>query len=108
MIPALLCTFLLLRVVDGDTLTCGADRIRVWGVDAPELPTSAGEEAKRRLAAFLYRRSIVCLDHGKDHYGRIVAQCFADGEDIANWLICHGLAKDWPAYSKGYYAKCRP
>jgi hypothetical protein len=28
----------------------------------------------------------------------------ADGADVAGWLVQHGVALDWPQYSKGAYA----
>ncbi|GIQ76219.1 hypothetical protein BraRD5C2_46630 [Bradyrhizobium sp. RD5-C2] len=33
-----------------------------------------------------------------------VAACSVDGTDLAQWLVSHGHALDWPRYSKGKYA----
>lgn len=37
------------RVIDGDTLRCGRERIRVQGVDTPEKGQPGYEAAKERL-----------------------------------------------------------
>jgi endonuclease YncB( thermonuclease family) len=38
-----------------------------------------------------------------DGYGRTVATCFVGGAALGDWLVCNGLALDWPQYSKRKY-----
>lgn len=90
-------------VIDGDTLAIGTIRIRIWGIDAAEMDTRAGQRARLFLIERLKGRTINCIDTGERSYGRIVARCFAEGEDIAWWLVNAGYAIDWPRYSGGYY-----
>lgn len=90
-------------VIDGDTLAFGKTRVRLWGIDAPEMDTWRGRKAKSFLVGKLAGREVTCVVKGKCHYGRVVAQCYVDGEDIAWWLINAGHAVDWPRYSGGYY-----
>jgi endonuclease YncB( thermonuclease family) len=94
-------------VVDGDTIDIGDDRIRLWGIDAPERHAPGGPEASAWLAALLDGRTVRCVDTGGRSYERIVAQCFlADtGEDLAWLLIDAGHAVDWPRYSGGHYSR---
>jgi endonuclease YncB( thermonuclease family) len=100
-------------VIDGDTLEIHGQRIRLWGIDAPEstqfcrgsdsLPYRCGSKAANDLAAFIARRSVLCVAVSLDQYGRSVATCSVDGVDLADWLVRGGLALDWPQYSKGKY-----
>jgi endonuclease YncB( thermonuclease family) len=62
-----------------------------------------GAKAANDLAAFIARRSVVCIAVSLDQYGRTVATCSVDGVDLGDWLVRSGLALDWPQYSKGKY-----
>ena len=33
-------------VIDGDTLAFGRKRVRIWGIDAPEMDTWPGKQAR--------------------------------------------------------------
>lgn len=91
-------------VIDGDTLACGDQRIRLWGVDAPESYTAAGPAATRALAHLTTGQTLVCKAKGKS-YSRTVAQCWIGQLDVAAEMVRQGHAVDWPKYSKGYYAR---
>jgi len=90
-------------VIDGDTLAFGRKRVRLWGIDAPEMDTWQGQKARAFLIKKLAGREVMCVDSGGQSYGRIVAKCYVDGEDIAWWLVNAGHAIDWPRYSGGHY-----
>ena len=92
-------------IVDGDTIKLGLQRVRLWGIDAPEMYTQAGRDAKQYLRAFAEGKNVRCLAMDKDKYGRTVAQCWLDGKDLAWYMGEGGHAKDWPKYSHGYYAR---
>lgn len=91
------------RVVDGDTLRIGKHRIRLWGIDSPEMSTSAGKAAKVWLRKFIDGRAVRCERKDIDRYRRVVAMCFVGGQDLAAALVRAGHARDWPKYSGGYY-----
>jgi endonuclease YncB( thermonuclease family) len=101
-------------VVDGDTLEIHGTRIRLFGIDAPEssqlcrgedsLQYRCGAKAANDLTAFIARRPVSCTPTSRDQYGRTVAMCSVAGIDLADWLVCNGLALDWPHYSNGKYA----
>lgn len=99
-----------IRVIDGDTFDREPYRYRLWGIDAPEsayvCPDGypAGREATRVLGALLSNSQVSCEDMGRDRYGRVVARCFAHGQDIAAIMVREGFAWDWPRYSRGYYS----
>lgn len=100
-------------VIDGDTLEIHGQRIRLSGIDAPEstqlcrgddsLQYRCGAKSANALDDHIAGRPVSCEAVGKDQYGRTVAVCSIDGEDVATWLARAGLAFDWPRYSKGKY-----
>lgn len=105
-------------VHDGDTIRCGAERIRIANIDAPELPGSArcspgsvrrlarsrnpawcdyrrAVAARAALAAFLARGPVLIRRFGKDGYGRTLALVSVGGTDAGDMLIRAGLARRW-------------
>jgi micrococcal nuclease len=95
-------TTLVTRVFDGDTLeTAGVGRVRLLGIDAPELggrferPAPFAIEARDRLQALVLRRWIrlECDDTRRDTYGRRLAYVFGGGELINVQLVREGLAR---------------
>jgi endonuclease YncB( thermonuclease family) len=106
-------------VIDGDTIEIHGQRIRLWGIDAPESDQlcrnedsdlyQCGRVAATALAALIYAipRPVTCASTGLDQYGRTVAVCSLGqpGPDIGQWLVANGHALDWPLYSKGKYER---
>lgn len=85
---ALSCT-----VTDGDTLRCGAERVRLTGIDAPELAGHCrkgrqcapgnGKASKANLARIIGGRPVTLTRLGTDHYGRTLAVGWAGGVNLA-------------------------
>jgi endonuclease YncB( thermonuclease family) len=89
--------------VDGDTLRCGHERIRLLGVDAPELPGhcrpgrhcvqgdpfAATDALKKAITGHKLRISGV----GFDSYDRTLANVYVDGRNVSCSLITHGFVK---------------
>ena len=100
-------------IIDGDTLEIHGNRIRLWGIDAPETTQlcrgddsekyRCGAQAANDLDAFIARRPVNCNPISLDRYGRTVATCTVGDTDLGEWLVRSGLALDWPQYSKGRY-----
>jgi endonuclease YncB( thermonuclease family) len=92
-------------IVDGDTFLIGKRRIRLCGIDAPV----QGHPGYRYSAKFLQRmiegKTVRCVPVGAgatcvgrlmpQTKGRIVAQCFLEGADVADEMVKAGHAKDW-------------
>lgn len=88
----------LCTATDGDSLRCGPQRIRLRGIDAPELSQPGGAAAHSALAK-LVSGPIVCQDLGKDRYQRTLAKCSAKGEpDIGKALVRQGFAHSYYDY----------
>lgn len=94
------------RAVDGDTIKCGRERIRISNIDTPELGSHArcaaeaelAERAKRFTAERLAARPIELSRDVKrplDRYGRTLATVRSDGVDLGESLIAAGLARRW-------------
>lgn len=88
-------------VIDGDTFRCAdRTRVRVWGLDAPELATPAGPASMRAMATMLAGQTLTCQRKGKSH-DRVVARCtLPDGRDIAAEMIRQGQGREWVKFSK--------
>ena len=98
-------------VIDGDILDIHGQRIRLHGIDAPEssqLCRAAGAEYRcgQQAALALDDRiggaTVTCSERDVDQYGRIVAVCFARGEDLNAWMVLAGWAVAYREYSEDY------
>ena len=99
-------------VIDGDTIEIHGTRIRLQGVDAPESaqtcttpegrPWPCGQRAALALADHLGQSTVHCVPSTKDRYGRTIATCDLDGEDLGHWLVSNGLAVAYRHYSEAY------
>lgn len=88
--------------IDGDTLDVGGRRVRLAGVDAPELGQSCadaagqtrpcGRQVRAALAEFIGLDIVTCRPSGSDRFGRVLAACSVRGRDLSAWLVSSGLA----------------
>ena len=104
------------KVRDGDSIDIGAQRIRLWGIDAPEYKQTCrrrekawdcGAEAAQALRRHLAGRTVKCLPVETDRHGRTVSRCSAGGRSINEWLVREGWAVDYTRYSKGAFAQAQ-
>ena len=102
------------RVVDGDTFSIGTERVRLWGVDAPEgrqicqdargQGFSCGDVARDQLRSLIGGRPARCLVRDRDPYGRSVSRCLAGSVDLGEAMVRAGWAVDYGQFSRGAYA----
>lgn len=101
------------RVVDGDTLEIVSVRIRIHGIDAPEMDQTCkwpnqtircGDIARTAMLDLIAGvGSVRCDPIEKDRYGRTIATCFApDGFDIGRNMVHTGWALAYRKYSGKY------
>ena len=63
-------------VTDGDTIVINKTKIRLFGVDAPELDHPYGRKAKWAMVKLCKGHKIRAEVTDKDDYGRVVARCY--------------------------------
>jgi endonuclease YncB( thermonuclease family) len=68
--------------IDGDTLRCGRERVRVDGVHAPELSEPGGQQARQRLQRRIQSGEVVIQRKGRDRYGRTLGRLYVNGNRI--------------------------
>jgi endonuclease YncB( thermonuclease family) len=90
------------RVIDGDTVVVGETHVRLKGVDAAELGTERGENAKAVMIAIV-TGELSCRLTGEKTWRREVGYCTtADGVDINQAIIAQGAALACPRYDVRY------
>jgi endonuclease YncB( thermonuclease family) len=90
------------RVIDGDTVVVAGTTVRLKGVDAAELGTARGEDARRVMDRLVTGR-LTCRLTGEKTHGREVGYCAtADGTDINLAIIAQGAALACPRYDDRY------
>lgn len=89
------------RVLDGDTIDCGGRRIRLQGIDAPEMPghcppgrrcTPGDPHKSRDFLRGMATGAVICEGTDTDRYGRTVARCSSGGRDLSCEMIRAGHA----------------
>ena len=95
-------------VVDGDTIKLGDVKIRFSGIDAPEInqtcvasegKVACGKISRDLLIEIVTNNKISCTDEGKDFYGRVLGECFVNGESLSRYLVREGFAFAYRKYS---------
>lgn len=101
-------------VIDADTWDVGGERVRLFGIDAPELSQTCtrgqgqiwqcGAWAADQVRDRFQGREIDCERLDTDRYGRTVARCYFNGRDVSGDLVADGLAFAYRRYSTDYVA----
>ncbi len=88
-------------VTDGDTIRCGEERIRLLGIDAPELPghcrqgrnCAPGDPYASKQSLILGMSGTIHIErYGQDRYGRTLSGLSGDNGDLSCWQLEHGQA----------------
>ena len=101
-------TCLVVGISDGDTLNvvCGGRqrvKVRLAGIDAPELRQSYGRAAKRSLTLLCQRKTAEVAVLDIDAYDRAVARVFCAGQDASAVQVASGLAWAYRPYLRTPY-----
>ena len=102
------------HVTDGDTIRIGETRIRLEGIDAPEMSQQCtkadgsdwkcGEDAKAALIQKIGNEAVRCEISGADRYGRSLGTCWIGKLNLNGWLVQAGWSVAYRRYSVRYGA----
>ena len=91
---------------DGDTITMLQNKtqikVRLFGIDAPELKQPYGKKSKQFLANLIAREVVEVDENGKDRYKRTLGIIYYKGQDINAQMVLNGYAWVYVKYSKIY------
>lgn len=100
---------------DGDSITLGAERIRLRGIDAPEYNQlcqkqgadyACGRRSRDELVRFIAGRPVSCSGWERDRYGRLLAVCTVAGVELnrlqveRGWAVAYGDYEDAEALAR--------
>ena len=109
------------RIVDGDTIHIGEYKIRLEGIDAPEMKQTcklqylklsflsfnktyySGVKSKEKLSKKINNKKINCKISSRDRYKRYIATCYKNKTNLNKWMVRNGHAVAYLRYSKKYY-----
>ncbi len=89
------------EVLDGDTLEISGQRIRLFGIDAPDSRQTCerrsrawacGARATETLARLVGGRDVTCYERDRDAFGRVQAVCYAAGRELNAAMVRAGMA----------------
>ena len=111
------------KIVDGDTVYINNYKIRLEGIDAPEMKQKCkkeklkissiigytfyedyycGKHSKENLEAKVKGSNIKCIFFTKDRYKRYLAKCFKGKINLNRWMVRNGHAVAYRRYSKEF------
>ena len=108
------------KVIDGDTIKIENNRIRLFGIDAPEKKQKCqkpwlsisfltfnkdyqcGVISSNKLRSKINNKLIICKSNNKDRYNRFISECYKDKTNINRWMVSNGYAVAYRKYSKKF------
>ena len=102
--------YIVLYVSDGDTVsvkrtvngkkTGEVIKIRLFGIDAPEISQDYGYESKVALMNMIKGKNIEVENREKDKYGRLLGIIYHEGKNINEEMVKQGYAWWYEEYDK--------
>ena len=102
------------RIVDGDTIVIGEERVRLHGIDAPEqnqtclvanIDWECGVEATEALERMIAEQKVYCAGEERDLYKRLIAVCYVGALNLNRQMVSEGWALVYRRYSNDYSAE---
>ena len=111
------------KIIDGDTVHINNYKLRLEGIDAPEMRQqckkeflkissiigftlykdySCGKVSKEKLISKISGTEIKCIFTTKDRYKRYIATCYKEKTNLNQWMVRNGYAIAYRRYSKKY------
>ncbi len=89
------------RAIEGDLLEIAGKRVRLFGIDAPEIEQSCrvmifawgcGEDSQKMLSALIAERTVACTVVTRDVVGLSAALCQTEGVQLNETMVRIGMA----------------
>ena len=96
------------KVIDGDTIHIGKNKIRLHGIDAPEINQNCfvdnkkwlcGKQSANALINLINLKKVECHSIDKDKYNRDIANCYVNNININKYMVKNGCAISYRYYS---------
>jgi endonuclease YncB( thermonuclease family) len=100
------------HVSDGDTVWVQplhggeAHKVRLLGIDAPEICQPWGPQSSAALHAALQGQVVEVRARTRDTYGRLLAQLTRQGNDVGAWMVGQGYAWSYSYKSTARMRRC--
>ncbi len=89
-------------VIDGDTVKVAKHRIRLFGMDAPEMDQRGGAKAKSNLIRLAGGSEVHVEPLTLDCYGRVVAKVWRGDLDLSERMVRDGYAVATSRWNRDY------
>ena len=98
-------SFRVVGIHDGDSITVLSVekkqiKIRLEGIDAPELKQAFGSRAKEHLSSLIMGKDVTLIVKGEDLYKRTLSKILLDSQDVNLSMVRDGFAWNYSKYSK--------
>ena len=99
------------KVIDGDTIHIEKYKIRLYGIDAPEIKQTCtinkiiwecGFESSQALESIISKEEVQCKIVDIDRYKRFVAKCFVKNINLNKYMVQNGWAVAYRYYSDDF------
>jgi endonuclease YncB( thermonuclease family) len=102
----------IVSITDGDTVTLldstnTQHKIRLKGIDAPEMTQPIGQKAKSNLAALVFNREVIAECGKPDKYRGEICVIKVEGKDVNLGQVAAGMAWWYRDYAKEQSAQDR-
>ena len=96
------------KIIDGDTIHINKNKIRLHGIDAPEIKQTCkiedkiwncGIKSSLALKKLILDNNITCVVSDIDKYNRYIAECFINNQNINKLMVRNGWAIAYRYYS---------
>ena len=99
------------KIIDGDTIHIGKNKIRLHAIDAPEtkqkctknkIEWNCGLQSTKFLKKLIGSEQIKCIINGRDQYNRLIGVCYKNNLNLNSEMVINGWAIAYRYYSLEY------